>query len=75
MCNGKFSRQPPFLEYKNISGPDIVIGLAPDDVNWVGIKLANGQEGYAPVKDNVYSAVLPSHAADGTFVDIPGFGG
>lgn len=72
-CSSTFSVQPPVIEADNPGQGKIVVGLAPDNVNKVSIKLADGSTGEVKVVNNVYAAVVKQPVALDQYVSVPGF--
>lgn len=74
VCSGPLSTQPPTLTSSG-KGPSLVVGLVPDNIGRVGVKLADGSTGYAAVQSNGFGAIVDRPVAKDQFVSIPGFGG
>lgn len=74
-CSTAKSTSPPTVSGTTADGRSFVVGLAPDNVNYVTAQFADGSKKELSVNGNAYGAITSQPLSDGDAVAVPGFDG
>lgn len=74
-CSSSQSTTPPTVSGTTADGRGFVVGLAPDNVNYVTAQFGDGTTKDVPVTGNAFGAIIEKPLADGNAIAVPGFNG